>query len=471
MSDSMSDEPVGLFDEVLARGAVRAAVGDRDWLRALLDVEAALARAQATVGLVPAVAAEAITLACQAPGGGLRGGPVETDVAGSGGGEGGPAGTGDGDAGAGGPAGRPGALPGWCVVPALARAAAAHGNPVLPLVAALRAAVPPEVAGYVHRGATSQDILDTAAMLVARRALAPLLADLDGAAAAAARLAAEHRDTAMAGRTLLQHAVPTTFGLKAAGWLVALDTAAGRLERLCRTGFAVQLGGAAGTLAGYGVPALDLVDALAAELDLAAPLLPWHTDRGRIAELAGALGAAAGTTGKIARDVVLMAQSEVGEVREAAPGASSAMPHKRNPVAAVAAAACAAQAPGLVATLLAAMVQEHERAAGAWHAEWRPLRELLTATGSAAAWLHACLGGLVVDRAALASNLRRLLDTTASTATAGVAESTAAAGALVDRALAAHRARTNPRPGRPGAGRPGAGGPDARRPATTGGAR
>ncbi|MFS8497026.1 MAG: lyase family protein, partial [Micromonosporaceae bacterium] len=171
----------------------------------------------------------------------------------------------------------------------------------------------------------------------------------------------------------------------------------------------------------------------AAELGLAAPLLPWHTDRTRVAELAGALATAAGAVGKAARDVTLLAQSEVGEVAEAAPGASSAMPHKRNPVAAVATLAAAAQAPGLAATVFGAMVQEHERAAGAWHAEWRPLRELLVAAGSAVHWLRRCLSGLVVDEAAVARNLARLRAVAGETAGGG----TGAAAALVDLALAA----------------------------------
>ncbi|HEV2783436.1 MAG TPA: 3-carboxy-cis,cis-muconate cycloisomerase [Actinophytocola sp.] len=368
----------GLFDEVLARGGVRAAVSDPSWLRALLEVEAALARAQAKVGLLSAEDAATVAAACR---------PDRIDA-----GE-------------------------------LAGRAAESGNPVVALVASLR-----EVAGgSVHMGATSQDVLDTAAMLVARRALDVLLDDLAGAADAAAGLAREHRDTAMAGRTLLQQAVPITFGLKAARWLVALDEAADRLGRV-RSRLAVQLGGPAGTLGAF-----DVVEAFAAELELAVPTLPWHTDRTRIADLAGALGTAAGTIGKIARDVTLLSQPEVGEVAEAAPGGSSSMAHKRNPVAAVSALACASQAPGLVATLLAAMVQEHERAAGAWQAEWRPLRELLTAVGSAAAWLRQCLSGLVVDSDALARNLARLV----SHVDAGVG----ASAELVDRALAAREER------------------------------
>jgi 3-carboxy-cis,cis-muconate cycloisomerase len=251
----------------------------------------------------------------------------------------------------------------------------------------------------VHRGATSQDVVDTAAMLVTRKALATIRADLRGAADAAAELARAHRDTPISGRTLLQQAVPTTFGLKAAGWMTGLDEARAGLERLRLT---VQLGGAAGTLAGN---SLKVVRELARELALEEPVLPWHTLRGRIGELAGALGVAAGAVAKPARDIVLLSQTEVAEVREAVGGGSTAMPHKHNPVAAVSALACAQQAPGYVSTLLAAMAQEHERAAGAWHAEWRPLSVLLITVGSAAAWLRTSLEGLEVDAGRMRANL------------------------------------------------------------------
>jgi 3-carboxy-cis,cis-muconate cycloisomerase len=270
--------------------------------------------------------------------------------------------------------------------------------------------VPASAAGYVHNGATSQDVLDTAAMLVARRALEPLLADLAAAAAVAAGLAAEHRDTLLPGRTLLQHALPVTFGLKAAGWLVGLDESMARLAEVRRTRLAVQLGGAAGTLAALGDAGPAVAAALAAELRLAEPVLPWHTVRTRPAELAGALGEAAGVIGKVARDVILLAQTEVGEVTEAGGGdrgGSSTLPHKQNPVAAIGALACAQRTPALVATLLAAMVQEHERAAGSWHAEWLPFTDLLRATGSAACWLRECLEHLAVHPGRMRANLDR----------------------------------------------------------------
>jgi 3-carboxy-cis,cis-muconate cycloisomerase len=363
-SSSTSDPtPGGLFDGVLARGPVRDAVSDQAWLQAMLDAEAALARALSLAGSIDPAAAESIVRACRA----------ETfDIA------------------------------------AIGRDAADSGNPVVPLVQALRTAIEePAVAGLVHRGATSQDILDTAAMLVAHRALGPLLEDLVAGADAAATMAAGHRDTLMAGRTLLQHALPITFGFKAAGWTVALDEAGDRLDTVRRTRLAVQLGGAAGTLSSLGEDGLTVLREFARELGLVEPAIAWHTDRTRIGELAGALGVAAGAIGKVARDIVLMAQTEVAEVREGVPGrgGSSTLPHKRNPVAAVAAIAGADRAPALVTTLLAAMGQEHERAAGAWHAEWTSLSALLQTVGSAAAWIRDCLEHLEVDAEKMRANL------------------------------------------------------------------
>jgi 3-carboxy-cis,cis-muconate cycloisomerase len=211
----------------------------------------------------------------------------------------------------------------------------------------------------------------------------------------------------MAGRTLLQQALPVTFGLKAATWLTGLDEAGARLDEVRRTRLAVQFGGAAGTLASTGEAGPEVLAHLAGELGLAEPVLPWHTIRTRPADLGGALGAAAGVIAKAGRDVVLLAQTEVGEVREGVPGrgGSSTLPHKQNPVAAISAVAAAMRAPGLVATLLGAMAHEHERAAGPWHAEWRPFSDLLETVGSAAAWLRDCLEHLEVDAARMRANL------------------------------------------------------------------
>jgi 3-carboxy-cis,cis-muconate cycloisomerase len=232
----------------------------------------------------------------------------------------------------------------------------------------------------------------------------------------------------VAARTLLQQALPTTFGLKAAGWMTALSGAAAVLRAL---ELPAQLGGPAGTLAGLGP---EVAARYAQELGLAEPALPWHTDRRPIAAVAAALGTAAGVVAKAARDATLLSQSEVGEAREAAPGGSSAMAHKQNPVAAISALAAARQAPGLAATLLASMEQEHERAAGAWHAEWRPLRELLVSCGTAAAWLRACLDGLEVDADRMGANLELGVPEDERTG-----EAIAAAEALVDRALSLRR--------------------------------
>lgn len=301
---------------------------------------------------------------------------------------------------------------------AIEREAARHASPVVPLVAALRAAVGPEHAEFVHLGATSQDILDTAMMLVARRAIDALWIDAGAAADAAARLAAEHRDTPMLARTLLQPALATTFGLKAAGWVMGID---GAIERLNAQPLWVQMGGPVGARAD------GVAERVAAELALQVPTLPWQADRVAPASLAAALGVLCGALGKVAGDVVLLAQGEVGEVRSGE-GASTAMAHKRNPADAVAVRAAALRAPGLVATMVAAMGGEHERAAGAWQAEWPVLRDLLAVTAEAATHARAMLETLEVLPARMAENV----------ALAGGAPDLDATGALVDRALDTH---------------------------------
>jgi 3-carboxy-cis,cis-muconate cycloisomerase len=354
----------GLFDEILARGGARDAVSDSAWLDALLEVEAALARATADAGGLDAETAEAIAAACR---------PERVDLA------------------------------------QLAVDAAASGNPVVPLVAALREAARADAgdaaAAAVHRGATSQDVLDTASVLVTRRALAGITADLAAAADAAAGLAARHRDRAAAGRTLLQQAAPVTVGLRAAGWASGLDAAVAALRGWRPT---VQLGGAVGTLAGFAGRGRAVRAALARRLGLDEPVLAWHTERGRVAELAGLLGRAGAAIGSVATDLVLLAQTEVGETREDVPGrgGSSTLPHKRNPVGAISARAAAVAVPGLVASVLsAASGHEYERAAGPWHAEWRPTSELLRTVGSGAAWLADALAHLELDPARVAASL------------------------------------------------------------------
>ncbi len=338
----------------------------------MLDTEAALARAVERAGLVPAGAGAAVTAAAV---------PANFDLA------------------------------------ELGELSALTGNPVPALSRALARQVPGPLAAAVHKGATSQDIVDTALMLMARQALDVIGADLAASADGAARMAAGHRSTIMIGRTLLQQAVPTTFGLVAAGWLNGLDEARAALARTGAERLAVQFGGAAGTLSALGDQGPRVVALLAEELGLAAPPLPWHTIRLRLLELAAALAGVDSVLSKIARDVTLLAQTEVAEVREGpgdvrpngaspARGGSSAMPNKQNPVAAVSILGCTKQVPGLLATLAAAGEQEHQRAAGAWHAELQPLADLLTLTGSAASWAADLLGGLIVDPARMSANLR-----------------------------------------------------------------
>jgi 3-carboxy-cis,cis-muconate cycloisomerase len=269
------------------------------------------------------------------------------------------------------------------------------GNPVPELVAALPAGA--------HRGATSQDVMDTAAVLVAKRTLPLIDESLAGVTAACARLAADHRGTPMAARTLLQQALPTTFGLKAAGWLAAVDEARDLLDAVP---LEVELGGAAGTLASFGD--LGVLARLAEELDLVEPVLPWHTRRLRIGQLGAGLALAAGAVEKIALDVKLMAQTEVGELAESSAGGrggSSTLPHKRNPVGSALAIACAHGVRGAASVLIAVQAQEHERAGGAWQAEWDALSRALSLTGGAAAALREALDGLEVHPERMRANL------------------------------------------------------------------
>ncbi|WP_338905134.1 3-carboxy-cis,cis-muconate cycloisomerase [Streptomyces nigra] len=353
----------GLLAPGWTGSAAARATGDTAFLQALLDAEAALTRAQAALGLAPEEAARAVT------------GAADTDRF---------------DA------------------RALAEEARAGGNPVIPLVGALTRAVGEEHGPYVHRGATSQDIMDTALMLVAVRALGPVLADLERAQRAFARLAAAHRDTALPGRTLTQHAVPTTFGLKAAGWRALVLDARDRTTAV-RDTLPAQLGGAAGTLAVFGAygaaDPIALPAAYARELGLRAPELPWHTLRTPVADLAGCLAFTAGALGKAAVDVLTLSRTEIAEVAEGSGGGSSAMPHKSNPVRSTLIVAAARRAPQLAATLYGSLVAEDERPAGAWHAEWEPLRDLLRLVGGAARDAAALAEGLRVRPDAMRANL------------------------------------------------------------------
>lgn len=354
---------MSVFEPLFDGGRAAAALTGVAYLQAMLDVEAALAGAQAGLGMIPREAAAAIAAHAQA---------AEYDTH------------------------------------ALGRAARAGFQPAIPLVAALRERVGADAAPFVHRGATSQDVIDTASMLVAKRALTAIGRDVDAAVGPAHRLAAEHIRTPMLARTLLQAAAPTTFGLVAAGWAAALAQANHELRRIADDLLAVQLGGAAGTRQAWGTQAARLTLNVARALGLRAPDLPWHDRRGRVLTLGAGLAALAGAAGKVGRDVTLLAQQEVGEVRERPEpgrGGSSAMAHKQNPVASIGAVACATRAPGLLATLAQAQVGDLQRAAGPWQAEWEPLLELLRVSGSAAGWIRESLERLEVDTARMRRNL------------------------------------------------------------------
>jgi 3-carboxy-cis,cis-muconate cycloisomerase len=351
---------------MLSSGPMRAVCDDAATLQNMLDFEAALARAEAATGVIPNSAAEGIASACKA---------AEFDLT------------------------------------ALAEAATRSGNLAIPLVKALTARVAKsdaEAARYVHWGATSQDVIDTAAMLTLRGAIEVLLIDLDRAVAGFAKLARQHRDTAVVARTWLQHALPMPFGLKLAEYAAALSRSRRRVRRLREETLALQFGGAAGTLAAIGDKGFVVAERLAQELQLPLPEAPWHTHRDRIAEAASVLAILTGSCGKIARDVSLMMQTDVAEAFEPAGegrGGSSTMPHKRNPVAAPTALAAATMAPNLAATIFAAQVQDHERSAGPWHAEWPTLPTLLLVTSGALAAIVDIAEGLEVDVARMRSNL------------------------------------------------------------------
>jgi 3-carboxy-cis,cis-muconate cycloisomerase len=332
-------------------------------VRHMLDFEAALARAEARAGVIPAEAATAIAAACQVK---------DFDLA------------------------------------ALEREAAIAGTPAIPLVRMLTALVAGNAGRFVHWGATSQDAVDTALVLQMREGLDELIAGVLAIGTACAVHAERHRDTPMAGRTLLQQALPITFGLKAARWLALATRQDQRLRELRVRVLVVQFGGAAGTLASLGDAGLRVTELLAEELGLALPELPWHAERDRIGEVAATLGVAAGALAKIASDVALLAQTEVGEAAEASAagkGGSSALPQKRNPVDATFALAAARLAQGAVTTILGALAQEHERAVGGWQAEWVAVPDLFCHTAGTVARVQTAVAGLVVAPDQMQANL------------------------------------------------------------------
>jgi len=361
-----TQDPPRLTDALFTTNAMRAVLSDRSRVQRMLDFEAALARAEAAVGVIPASAAPVIAAQCKAE---------HYDIA------------------------------------ALALATADAGNPAIPLVKALTSLVvgqDPEAARYVHWGATSQDAMDTGLVLQLREALGLVAADLARLSAALAALAGAHTRTLLAGRTWLQQATPVTLGLKAAGILSAIERHRARIGDLLPRMAVLQFGGATGTLASLGEQGPAVAAALAQDLGLTLPDIPWHTHRDRIAEVATTLGLVVGTLGKVARDVSLLMQTEVGEAFEPADagrGGSSTLPHKRNPVSSAAVLAAATRVPALVSTMLAAMVQEHERGLGGWHAEWETLPEICALTAGALAHTIRSIEGLDVDAARMAANL------------------------------------------------------------------
>ncbi len=352
-----------IYGGLFADPEVAACFSDRARLQGMLDVESALAKAQAKLGMIPAEAARRIADCARAE---------RFDAA------------------------------------ALGAGTAAAGTPVVALVKALRAAVGPETASHVHLGATTQDVLDTALVLQLRAALARMRPRLDAVVAGLCGLAETHRRTVMAGRTLGQQAVPITFGLKAAGWLAPLDRHRDRLAELLPRLLTVQFGGAAGTLAALGDRGLEVMEALAAELELAPCTMPWHAQRDAVAELASWLSLVSGSLGKMAQDVILLAQTEVGEVAESgdtARGGSSTMPHKRNPMTSAQIVAAARLNASLLAAVHQALVHEHERATHGWQLEWLTVPQMTVAAAGALINAERLVGDLVVDPERMGENI------------------------------------------------------------------
>jgi 3-carboxy-cis,cis-muconate cycloisomerase len=388
-----------LYDSLFRYEAVTKLFTDAACLQAMLDVEAALARAESAARVIPSSAATAIAAKCRAE-------LFDTKT--------------------------------------LIEGAALAGNLAIPLVQQLRdlvAAHDNDAANFVHWGATSQDVIDTSLALRLRKALQLIQADAATLCDALATLADQHRATPIVGRTLMQHAVPTTLGMKFAGWLDALGRHRDRLHETRQRCLVLQFGGAVGTLASLGSHAEPVAKNLSAELKLPLPQIPWHSHRDRIAEIATTLGLLSGTLGKIATDIALHSQTEIAEIHEPAEqgrGASSTMPHKRNPVACAALLSAATRVPGLVSTMLSAMPQEHERGLGGWHAEWESLPEIVCLTAGALHQLADITPRLELDLTRMQQNLeasKGLIFAEAITAALGQKIPRAAARQLIDNAV------------------------------------
>ncbi len=360
MAVNPSDSPV--FGTLYGSDAMRAVFDERAWFQHMLDVEAALARVQARLGIIPAEAAAAIAAAAR----------IEVlDMA------------------------------------ELAASVGRVGYPVVGVVAGLNRAAG-EAGRWSHWGATTQDILDTALVLQIRAGLALLRTDLLAAIRALAGQARAHRATVMAGRTHLQHALPITFGLKCAVWLAPLVAHVRRLDQLRPRVELVQFGGAAGTLASLGERGVAVMEALAAELGLGAPPAPWHVGRDGVAEAVGFLGLLCGSLAKFATDFFLLAQTEVAELAEpyvAGRGGSSTMPQKRNPIASEYVVAAARAVQALVPVMQGAMAADHERATGPWQAEALALPQAFVLAHGALCHARVLAEGMVVDAARMRRNL------------------------------------------------------------------
>jgi 3-carboxy-cis,cis-muconate cycloisomerase len=358
--------PVRLIESLATTEPLAALFSDHSILGAMLGFEAALARAEANVGVIPATAAEAIALAAR---------PEAFDAE------------------------------------ELSRQALRAGTLSIPLVKALTAAVravDAASARFVHWGATSQDVSDTAIVVLLARAAGILASDHEALASALRRLSESHAQTVMLGRTLLQPAPPVTFGLKTAGWLAAIERSGRRMQAAFEDARVLQFGGASGTLAALGDRGIQVSEELAKELGLQNPPAPWHAHRDRLATLVCACGVYAGSLAKMARDVALLMQEEVSEASEPGGdgrGGSSTMPHKRNPMACAVALAAANHVPGCVASFLHGMTQEHERGIGGWQAEWSTLASVVQATGLVVASMREVAEGLTVNAARMRANI------------------------------------------------------------------
>lgn len=367
MSNLAAGEPTPLLDPLFTTDAMRHVFSDRHRLQRMLDFEAALARALVAIGMAPRDTGAAIESKCRAESFDME---------------------------------------------PLARAMALSGNVAIPMVKALTELVAKSdarAANFVHWGATSQDAIDTGLVLQLREALDLIDADLAHLSASLSRLAAEHKATLVAGRTWLQQGPPVTFGLKAAGWLAAIERHRERLEHARKQVLVLQFGGAVGTLAALGDRGLQIAAALARDLKLDLPELPWHAHRDRLAEVAAGLGLLVGSLGKIGRDISLMSQTEIDEVVEPSGpgrGGSSTMPHKRNPVSSAVILAAALRVPALVSVILTSMVQEHERGLGGWHAEWETLPEIFRLAAGALAHTKEIVAGLEIHSRKMLENVK-----------------------------------------------------------------